>query len=178
MKVANLSVFCNYCCSAHQTTRLFNNLVPNVLSQRWFIGQHILIMDIQREKVVEQKIIAHRQHKEMLINTKQMYIGVLLWTCACYVSDCFCLSPLQGKLCRRKCCDEVMSLRWSHSSTSMSLAVQLPFHKEIALLFEVDVTIWANKATGVTIFVPCFHHRPTAVQRTDGNVKNTHRNES
>lgn len=53
----------------------------------------------------------------------------------------------------------------------MNLTVQLPFHKEIALLFEVDVTVGANKATGVTIFVPCFHHRPTVVQKTDGNVK-------
>lgn len=53
----------------------------------------------------------------------------------------------------------------------MSLAVQLPFHKEIALLFEVDVTIGANKATGVTIFVPCFHHRTAAVQKTEGNIK-------
>lgn len=64
-----------------------------------------------------------------------------------------------------------MSLRWSHSSTSVSLAVQLPLHKEIALLFEVDVTVGAHKATRVTIFVSCFHHRPAVAQKTDGDVK-------
>lgn len=68
------------------------------------------------------------------------------------------MSLWETLLCRRKSCDEVVSLWWSHSSTCVSLAVQLPLHKEVALLFEVDVAVGAHKATGVMIFVPCFHH--------------------
>lgn len=55
---------------------------------------------------------------------------------------------------------EVVSLRWSHSDPSVSLAVQLPPHEEVALLFEVDVTVGAHKAAGVTVFVSCFDHCP------------------
>lgn len=87
-----------------------------------------------------------------------VHICVSLCVCAC--------AHQRGDLCRRISCDEVVSLRWSHSSTSVSLAVHLPFHKEIALLFEVDVTVGAHKAAGVTILVSCFHHRPAVAQKT------------
>lgn len=92
--------------------------------------------------------------------TQMKDIGVLarVYLCVC-LSVCVCAHNL-GNLCRRKSCDEVVSLRWSHSSTSMSLAVQLTLHKEIALLFEVDVTVGAHKASRVTIFVSSFHHCP------------------
>lgn len=100
--------------------------------------------------------------------TQMKDIGVLarVYLCVC-LSVCVCAHNL-GNLCRRKSCDEVVSLRWSHSSTSMSLAVQLTLHKEIALLFEVDVTVGAHKASRVTIFVSSFHHCPTAAQKTRG----------
>lgn len=74
-----------------------------------------------------------------------------------------------GGLRRRKSRDEVVPLRRSHSSTSVSLTVQLPLHEEVALLFEVDVTVGAHKATGVTKFVSCFHHGPAAGQKTEGD---------
>lgn len=78
---------------------------------------------------------------------------------------CPCL--FEGSLRRRISCDEVMPLWWSHSGTSVSLTVQLPLHKEIALLFEVDVTIGAHKATRVMIFIPRFHHCPAVAETTD-----------
>jgi len=58
--------------------------------------------------------------------------------------------------------DDVVALRWSHASASVSLTVQLPLHEEVALLFEVDVTVGAHKATGVTVFVSRLDHRPAA----------------
>lgn len=60
-----------------------------------------------------------------------------------------------------------MSLRRSHPSASVSLAVQLPLHKEVALLFEVDVAVGAHEATGVTVFVSRLHHRSAAARKTD-----------
>lgn len=63
------------------------------------------------------------------------------------------------------CCDEVVALRRSHSGTGVKLTVQLTLHKEVALLFQVDVTVRAHKATGVTILVPSFHHRPAVATK-------------
>lgn len=62
-----------------------------------------------------------------------------------------------------------MALRWSHSGSSMNLAVQLPFHEEVAHLFQVDVAVGAHKAAGMMVRVPSFHHRPTAASQTHRN---------
>lgn len=141
--VESLSVFC------HQ-----NN-------QRGFIGQNITLLRSERKVYYYRNIIAHRQHQSA---DKLMYC----WPQCVWVFVCVFVSVLiRGELCRRESCDQVVSLRWSHSSTSVSLTVQLPLHKEIPLLFEVDVTVGAHKATGVTIFVSCFHHCPAVAQETE-----------
>lgn len=67
-----------------------------------------------------------------------------------------------GGLCRVEGRDEVVSLRRSHPSASMRLAVQLALHKEVAPLLEVDVAVGAHKAAGVAVLVPRLHHRPAA----------------
>lgn len=57
-----------------------------------------------------------------------------------------------------------MALGGSHHGPGVSLAVELPLHKEVTLLFEVDVTVGAHEAAGVAEFVPGFHHRPTGTR--------------
>lgn len=71
-----------------------------------------------------------------------------------------CLCATRGRLRRSERCDEVVPLRRPHPGASVGLAVQLPLHEEVALLFEVDVTVGAHEATGVTVFVPGFHDSP------------------
>lgn len=68
--------------------------------------------------------------------------------------------PAEGDLGRRIGSNEVVALGGSHPHTGVSLAVELPLHKEVALLFEVDVTVGTHEAAGMAEFVPGFHHRP------------------
>lgn len=59
-----------------------------------------------------------------------------------------------------------MALGGPHPHTGVSLAVELPLHKEVALLFEVDVTVGTHEAAWVVEFVPGFHHRPAGAGGT------------
>lgn len=79
-------------------------------------------------------------------------------------------------LCGPIGCDEVVSLRWSHPDACVGLTVELPLHKEVALLLEVDVTVGAHEATGVTIFVTSLDHCPSENQiRKEGHVERPRR---
>lgn len=72
---------------------------------------------------------------------------------------CIC-GPAEGDLGGGKGRDEVVALGGSHPHSGVGLAVQLPPHEEVALLFEVDVAVGAHEAAGVAEFVPGFDHRP------------------
>lgn len=71
------------------------------------------------------------------------------------------LEGLSG-LCRGEGRDKVVSLRRSHPSASVRLAVQLTLYEEVAPLLEVDVAVGAHEAAGVAVLVPRLHHRPAA----------------
>lgn len=76
--------------------------------------------------------------------------------------------PGGGDLGRREGSDEVVPLGGPHPRTGVSLAVELPLHEEVALLFEVDVTVGTHEAAGVAEFVPGFDHRPTGPRGGQG----------
>lgn len=86
--------------------------------------------------------------------------------------ECLHLWPGGGDLGRRKGGDEVVPLGGSHPGPGVILAVELPLHKEVTLLFEVDVTVGAHEAAGVAEFVPGFHHRPAGTRGTRQKAEN------
>lgn len=114
-----------------------------------------------REKCILAQMLLHTENVKVTFKQIQEKGCLPEWVCL-YVCLCTCLwlCLLERNLRRRISCDEVLSLWWPHSGTSVSLTVQLPLHKEIPLLFEVDVTVGAHKAARVMIFIPCFHHCP------------------
>lgn len=88
--------------------------------------------------------------------------------------DCLHLRPAEGDLGRGKSRDEVVALGGSHPHTGVGLAVQLPPHKEVALLLEVDVAVGAHEAAGVAEFVPGFDHRPPGARGTRQTAKSSY----
>lgn len=60
--------------------------------------------------------------------------------------------------------DHVVALRWSHPLPCVLLTINLVLHKEMSLLFEVDVAVCAGVALGVTELVPQLHHHPPVEQ--------------
>lgn len=108
------------------------------------------------------QMLLQTDHKVNFTQTKET--GVCLCS---HAGPVFICTRNKRNSCRRESCDEVVSLRWSHPAASVSLTVQLPLHKEVALLFEVDVAVGAHEAARVVVFVPRFHHCPPAAGRTD-----------
>ena len=71
--------------------------------------------------------------------------------------------------------DCVVALRGPHAGPGVSFAVQLPLHEEVALLFEVEVTVCAHEALQMPVFVPRFHNRTTGGEKGDPREHtNTH----
>lgn len=71
--------------------------------------------------------------------------------------------------------DCVVALRGPHAGPGVSFAVQLPLHEEVALLFEVEVTVCAHEALRMPVFVPRFHNRTTGGEKGDPREHtNTH----
>lgn len=60
--------------------------------------------------------------------------------------------------------DHVIALGRSHSLPCVLLAINLVLHKEMSLLFEVDVAVRAGVTLGVTELVPQLHHHPPEEQ--------------
>uniref|UniRef100_A0A8C4EIQ5 BHLH domain-containing protein n=1 Tax=Dicentrarchus labrax TaxID=13489 RepID=A0A8C4EIQ5_DICLA len=63
--------------------------------------------------------------------------------------------------------DHVVALRRSHSLACVLLTINLVLHKEMSLLFEVDVAVRAGVALGVTELVPQLHHHPPESRDTN-----------
>lgn len=62
--------------------------------------------------------------------------------------------------------DHVVALGRSHSLARVLLTINLVLHKEMSLLFQVDVAVCAGVALGVTELVPQFHHHPPKSRET------------
>lgn len=60
--------------------------------------------------------------------------------------------------------DYVVAFGWGHSLSRMRLTVNLVLHKEMSLLLEVDITVCAGVAFGVTKLVSQLHHRSAEIQ--------------
>lgn len=78
-------------------------------------------------------------------------LETLMWSCAVFNE-----TALLGEDC-----DHVIAFGWSHSLACMFLAVDLVLHEEMSLLFQVDVTIGAGVALGVTKLVPQLDNHPS-----------------
>ena len=57
-------------------------------------------------------------------------------------------------------CDHVVALGRSHSLPCVLLTINLVLHKEMSLLFEIDIAVCAGVALRVTELVPQLHHHP------------------
>lgn len=62
--------------------------------------------------------------------------------------------------------DHVIALGRGHSLACMLLAVDLVLHKEMSLLFQVDVTVCAGVALRVSELVTQLHHHPPESQKS------------
>lgn len=62
--------------------------------------------------------------------------------------------------------DHVVALRRSHSLACVLLAIYLLLHKEMSLLFQVDVAVRTGVALGVTELVSQLHHHPPEEEKT------------
>lgn len=63
-------------------------------------------------------------------------------------------------------CDHVVALGWRHSLACVLLAINLVLHKEMSLLFKIDVAVGAGVALRVTeLGSQLYHHSP------DGRIK-------
>lgn len=68
--------------------------------------------------------------------------------------------------------DCVVALWGPHAGPCVGFAVQLPPHEEVALLFEVEVTVSTHEALWMPMLVPHLHNR-TTVGGKGGLVKKT-----
>lgn len=58
--------------------------------------------------------------------------------------------------------DCVVALWGPRAGSCMRLAVQLPLHEEVALLFEVEAAVSTHEAVGMPVLIPRLHDSPAA----------------
>lgn len=160
-----------------QTSARFANTSAGALQTSSIISCQMfslttITLDVWRRDSSVNEILLHTDDTHRGADKHKAEVhGRVALTCVCCVFKCLCSWGGWGGggwvLRRGEGRDEVVSLRRSHPSAGVSLAVQLPLHKEVALLFEVDVAVGAHEATGVTVFVSRLHHRSAAARNTD-----------
>ena len=67
--------------------------------------------------------------------------------------------------------DHVVALGRGDPFPRVLLAVDLLFHKEVALLLEVDLAVCAGVALRVAELIPQLHHQTPAVVEGEGNAQ-------
>lgn len=58
--------------------------------------------------------------------------------------------------------DHIVAFGWGHPLSGVLFAVDLIFHKEMALLFQVCATVGAHVTLGVAVMVPQLHKHTAA----------------